>query len=270
METKAYQQILKSQLSKRAEKNPLFSLRSFAKVLQVSPGILSEVMNGKKALSYKMAEKFVINLDLQGELAKEFLNSVVENQKARKLFRKDPKIKNFTNKPFDKQSESFSYMTDSHYKIMGDWWYGAMLEATRLENYEPEPQWFASKMGISTYEAKLAMERLLEAKLLAKEGDSVVATNEQVRIKEMYSATTVARKKKQKQIREKAIEAIDLQPLEKRSMTTMTMSIDPEKIPEAKKMIAEFNEKLTAFLESGDRKEVYALEVGLFSLEKKE
>jgi hypothetical protein len=50
-------------------------------------------------------------------------------------------------------------------------------------------------------------------------------------------------------------------------MTTVTMCIDPDLLEEAKKRIDDFNDSLCAFLESGKRKEVYTMEIGLFSLE---
>ena len=84
----------------------------------------------------------------------------------------------------------------------------------------------------------------------------------------MYTATSVARRNKQIQIREKAIEAIEEFPIEKRSMTSMTMCIDEELMPEARKLISEFNEAMSKLLESGSKDKVYALEVGLFPLQK--
>ena len=49
----------------------------------------------------------------------------------------------------------------------------------------------------------------------------------------------------------------------------MTMAIDPLKLPEAKKLISAFNRKMSRFLEGGDKKEVYELQISLFSLQKK-
>jgi len=68
---------------------------------------------------------------------------------------------------------------------------------------------------------------------------------------------TTALKRRQKQILEKAISSLENDPIEIRSMTRMTIAIAPEKLPEAKKMILEFNREMSRFLESGNKKEVY-------------
>ena len=47
------------------------------------------------------------------------------------------------------------------------------------------------------------------------------------------------------------------------------MAIDPNLIPEAQKMISDFRRKLCAFLEQGNRTEVYAFAPSLFRLTKK-
>ena len=56
-------------------------------------------------------------------------------------------------------------------------------------------------------------------------------------------------------------------PIEIRNHSSMTMAIDPAKIDEAKKMIEEFTHRLTEFLESGKRLQVYELNIGLFPLQ---
>ena len=78
-----------------------------------------------------------------------------------------------------------------------------------------------------------------------------------------------AARKRHRQTLEKAIVALENDPVETRSMTGMTMAVDPKKIPVAKEMIRDFNRKLCEFLESGDRTQVYELSISLFSLQSK-
>ena len=72
------------------------------------------------------------------------------------------------------------------------------------------------------------------------------------------------------QFLEKAVVSLEEDPIEERSITSMTMAIDPEKLPAAKKMIREFNQTLCQFLENGKRKRVYNLGVALYPIQKKE
>src|SRR5690348_3009600 len=51
----SYREQLKQELSRRRKINPRFSLRSFARTLDVSPAFLSKVLQGKKHLSVEKA-----------------------------------------------------------------------------------------------------------------------------------------------------------------------------------------------------------------------
>src|SRR4051812_39521403 len=58
------QSFLKSELSRRCERNPSYSLRAFAKSLGVSHTILSLVLAGKRPLARKSARKISEKLGL--------------------------------------------------------------------------------------------------------------------------------------------------------------------------------------------------------------
>ena len=70
----------------------------------------------------------------------------------------------------------------------------------------------------------------------------------------------------QKNLRKKAIKSLENDPIHTRSMTSMTMAIDPKKIKQAKELIDEFEINLSEFLEHGKKKEVYQLCISLFPL----
>jgi uncharacterized protein (TIGR02147 family) len=53
-------------------------------------------------------------------------------------------------------------------------------------------------------------------------------------------------------------------PLHKRDFSSVTMAIDAAKIPQAKAIIREFQEKLYALLSDGEKNEVYQFNCQLF------
>ena len=63
-----------------------------------------------------------------------------------------------------------------------------------------------------------------------------------------------------------SIDALFAVPVESRDITSMTMAIDKNKIPEAKRKIKQFRRNLCQFLESGEKNEVYNLNVQLIPL----
>ena len=142
------------------------------------------------------------------------------------------------------------------------------MEMTRLDYFKYSHKWIAGQLGISEIEVKLAIERLLHFGLLTitDKGDLRPCKSE-LRLEEMYTSTSIARREKQKQIRQKSIQSIDNTSIDKRSMTSMTMCIDMSLIPQAKELISQFNESMATLMESGPKEKVYALEVSLFPLQ---
>ena len=57
-----YRLLLKSELASRTNQNPNYSLRAFARDLDLAPSRLSEVLNGKQGLSTQAAEKIAKTL----------------------------------------------------------------------------------------------------------------------------------------------------------------------------------------------------------------
>lgn len=70
-----YRDILKEQLQRRQELNSKFSLRSFAKKLDISPSKISEVLSGKKKLSVGRLEELARRLNLKDNEREIFLIS---------------------------------------------------------------------------------------------------------------------------------------------------------------------------------------------------
>ena len=113
----------------------------------------------------------------------------------------------------------------------------------------------------------MAVERLLEIGLLKKEGAKVVKANGFVTTADPET-TAPALKRRQNQILQKSMESLENDSIDIRNHSSITMAIDPAKIPEAKKRIREFGRSLCEYLESGARKEVYEFSLNLFPLSK--
>ncbi|MCO4755645.1 MAG: TIGR02147 family protein, partial [Bacteriovoracaceae bacterium] len=64
----------------------------------------------------------------------------------------------------------------------------------------------------------------------------------------------------------KSLNAIDNVPVELRDITTMTMAIDIEKLPDAKELIKKFRRDLCNFLENDKKNNVYNLNIQLIPL----
>jgi plasmid maintenance system antidote protein VapI len=59
-----FKDLLKQELHQRMTKNPMYSIRSFAKALRIHPGTLSSYLNGKRKITIKSAAYLAERLNL--------------------------------------------------------------------------------------------------------------------------------------------------------------------------------------------------------------
>lgn len=255
-----YRQYLKDELDRRVHVNPQYSLRAFSRDIEIAPQTLSMVINGKKNISSEVAIEIARKLGLSNEELSYFHDLVELSQAKTENLREVIKYR------LTKYEENKSYRTiqEDVFKIISDWFHYAILELTYTKDFKSDPVWIARRLGIPPHDARLAIERMLNLELLEETTKSLEKT--EVNIASSNEIPSAAIRKFTSQLLEKAVIAIDEQSVEKRDFGTMTMAIDPKKIPEAKKMIRKFRRELTGYLEAGDRTEVYALCTQFFSL----
>lgn len=78
---KDFRLFLQDELSTRCARNPSYSLRSFAKLLEISPSALSALINGKRPLTNKTKERLGLKLGIKPEQLKNFKASHHGNRK---------------------------------------------------------------------------------------------------------------------------------------------------------------------------------------------
>lgn len=71
---------LREELSKRVKANPQYSLRAFAKKLEIDPGALSRIISGKQIIALKNARHLIERLALSDEEKALFIQSALEEK----------------------------------------------------------------------------------------------------------------------------------------------------------------------------------------------
>ncbi len=242
---------LQNELVKRYRKNPRYSLRAFAKSLEVEPSALSKILRGKRRLTPAMQSRLGHRLGLGPQQMKQLL----EKQNAEAL-----------------ASSSFESLSCDAFQTIADWYHYAILELTRVNTFKSDVRWISRALGISVNETNAALERLERLQMIERdEQGNIKPTQTNHTIAEPgESYRTSAARLFQKQVLQKALDAIDVVPLELRENSGVTMAINMEKFPEAEAMVRKFRRSLMELLESGDSKEeVYQLVVALFPLTQK-
>jgi uncharacterized protein (TIGR02147 family) len=257
-----YKLCLQRALANRCSRNPRYSTRAFARALGVDHAALSRFLSGERVPSYKVALKILKNLDLSPSEEQEFLSSIAQIRK-QTLQRVSPVFKKMPSVPETKE------LSLELFRVISDWYHYAILELTFVNGFKSDPKWIAKELGISVAETKMALDRLLQLELLENdENGSLRKSLGHITTADKH-ITNSALKLHQKQILQRAIESLENEPIETRSMTSMTMAINPEKLPVARQMIEEFTQNLCQFLEADKRKQVYELGICLYPVQKK-
>lgn len=253
-----YRQYLKGELTRRVQENPRYSLRAFSRALAVDVSQLSRALSGKGGLSLRNALRISSRLTLSPEEKAKFLESIVQ-ERQKEAFNKLSVQNNETPKKLSLEADLFDFMSN--------WYYPAILELTRIEGFRSDPVWIAKSLGIATVQSRWALEQLVRLGLLVREGKTLRKSTPHMDTADK-SVTTPALRKLQKQVLQKAMHSLENDPIEERSVSSMTMAIDPKKLQIAKKLIEDFTDQLCNVLESGNRKRVYQFSVALFPLQR--
>lgn len=247
MNKSSFRDYLRQELINRCKRNPSYSLRSFARFLEMDHSTLGKVLNGKRPLGKNLIKKIGNKLDLNPNELSFYLE----------IGRSD----NLNEETFDK-------LAYDSFQVIADWYHSAILELIRVNNFKSDPKWIAKCLGISVHEVQSAIERLERVQLIFKNYNGEIqlsSKNGKTFLNPGF--TSSAHKLLQRQILEKAILALEHIPLEIRNQTSVTMAIDRHLLPEAIRRITIFRSELVEFLSRTQVcNEVYQMSICLFPL----
>ena len=255
-----YQNCLRQELERRVKRNARYSIRAYASSLDISYAYLSRILSGERSPSPKIALKLAEQLGLAARQRQRFVTSVEEQRSRQKLARVGAEVA--------KAPAPTAALEEDTYEVLGDIHHMALLELTLTDDFRSDARWVAKQLRLTVVEVQLIVARLQRLGLLAVDADGRwMATNANTTTKDK-SRTSRALKQYQKQILERATHALLHEPYERRSMASMTLAIDPEKMPLARQMIQEFMDDLADVLGEQKKTQVYQLGVSLYPLQR--
>ncbi len=254
--------ILAEILSERSTANPSYSLRAFARDLQVSPQQLSNVMNGHRGLGPVMAEKVVQRLGLDRNQKDLFLESLKAKFSKSKIQRKISKSKM---KSIETLTTTKNLEMDL-FKIISNWHHLTLVELIKITKTKSHTlSWFSKRLGIPEQEVKFSLERLERLNLITKVSKGWQAIQDVVIADKDISTDSV--KNFHKQVLEKAMTALSFQNINERYGSSSTIPIKVKDLDLAKKMIQKFRIDFDeALSDTEDGEEVYGLSFQFFKL----
>lgn len=251
MEPKSFciRQLLNDKYGELKKNNPRYSQRSFAKKLNLASGVLSELMSGKRRVGKKLAK----------QIAEKLMLDPVNTASILHKFEIPPK-KNVVNLNAD-----YIILSAQDYDKISDWHHMALISLMRTKSFKSDTQWIARKLNLTESQVIHSLQVLTELKLVFKN------SHKQFECIPQYIHTTD--NIPSETIRKSHLTDLDLAkkslhsiPVNKRDFTSMTISVDPKKIEDAKKLIRDFREKLSQLISHPEATEIYKLNINLFPL----
>ncbi|MFN0056205.1 MAG: TIGR02147 family protein [Planctomycetales bacterium] len=146
----SFRSFLQSELAARCARNRRYSLRAFARQLEVDHATLSQILRGKRPLTRRAIETFAGHLNLDRASIERFLSHAgqpddLEQQVALREIRQ---------------------LAQETAQAISEWYHFAILELIHVREFRPDTRWIARSLGISTDEVCLALQRLLRLGLL--------------------------------------------------------------------------------------------------------
>lgn len=233
---------LKNELKERQERNPSFSLRSFAKWLGVSPAHLSQLISGKRKVTPKVLKTVSSRLGLSPSERTAFLKRTlaIESDRAGQV-----KLK----------------LSEDQFHLISDWYHLAILSLLKISGAKSDPRWIARRLGITATQAVEAVSRL-ERLSLIETAPSIKRTSMPLKVSSEVRSDAI--RAYHKQNLRLALEKVDTVETQLREFQAVTMAIDPAKLPRARKLIEDFLTQMDELFDGGKPSEVYTVALQLF------
>ena len=255
-------EILKNIYDSKSKQRPGYSLRLFAKDLDISSAYLSMILSGKRKLNMSKAKQICSQVTLSEKLEQRFLAAVaMENlsPEAKKIL--TDSVKNLW-------SSDFKEVHVDYVEILSSWYHLAILDLATCRGFQFSTDYIVNKLGISREQCISALRCLVKSGLLIESNGEWTKSTPKMKISKEQSRDLI--RKFLKQMLVKANDQLDSsQGFEDRKITGVTIAVNTEKLAEAKALVDKFKKDMAGLLTDGECSEVYQLNIQLFPLTKK-
>lgn len=225
-------ELLKQRFDELKKKNSSFSLRSFARSLDLSPATLSEFLNGKRNLSALAERKIATNMDFGQQLSK----------------------------------KKYTKIGNEHGHIIADWIYFSILSLIET-NQKLDARSISHLLDVPKTKVEASLEELISVGLIRrdKDGFSLLET-------ELVTTDDLANKHlKQRHLEnlDRAKASLEKDEVKNRDFTFLTLAIAKKDLKKYKRMVRKFQDDIVK-VQSGSEKDcVYEFCFQIFPVSRK-
>jgi DNA-binding Lrp family transcriptional regulator len=236
----AFQKQLVQEFERRKNQNSRYSLRAFAKFLDIDPSYLSKLLKAKRPMS-----------------------CAIENHCCNKLgwistSSSDHSVKRLKDHYLNLDLDTF--------RVISNLYHLAIFELIKLKNGQWTPASIAEELSISVVQAQDAVNKLEQLRIIRKKGAGY-ARSEKGLTTLGIAYTSESLRTLQRDILTRAIAAMETVPIDQRDQTALTLAIPSSKIPKAKKLLTQFRRRFCAIMQKeGTLDSVYQLSLSFYPL----
>jgi len=263
-----YIEMLKTEYRNRHSGNEMYSLRAYARDLGLEPSRLSMVFSKSKGLSLDKAKKVVEAVKWSNEDKNIFLN-LIETVHARS--RESRRVASLRIKNYLSLNTLGleKFVEDDFFKQIADPIHYQIIEALKLRNISPRIESLRKVIDYPHLEIKSAVGRLILLGLI-KSVKGKLSVQEYILRTNEKDLSMALRQHHSMQIK-KALRAINEQSIHERTLSSLTIAIPKEIIPEIFEKISHFRKEINEYILNHKQQEktaVYCLSTQFFRLSK--
>jgi uncharacterized protein (TIGR02147 family) len=228
-EVDSFNEFLSSQFEERRNRNPRYSLRSFARNLGLSHSRLSEILNGQ-TISMSSAQAICEILHLRSVETNYLLDLVRASSGRTEKIRSEAKER----VEIQKTRREFQHHKSGNF-ILSKWYYIGLVEfLTGTRMALPE---IANTLRLSASELETAIQDLQTQGFIQRDGDEWVKVDGYLKFESAVPSQMIRDFHRAALVRAKnALE----QPIEARKFLTYTMTVRKERVEEARQELETF------------------------------
>jgi uncharacterized protein (TIGR02147 family) len=144
-----FRELLQRELARRCAANARYSLRSFARQLDVDHSTLSQILRGKRAATPHTIRALGTALGLSGQQIESFVTRERLFAASREAI-----------------AGEMEQLTRDAMHVVSDWRHYAILELTHLDTFRPDVRWIARMLEIEADDVNVAIQRLARLGML--------------------------------------------------------------------------------------------------------
>lgn len=255
-----YRDYILKELERRQRKNPSYSLRAFARDLEVPCSRLSEILNDKVGLSETRAVALATKLNLSPS-EQEFFVDLALAEHARSAV-----LREMAQQRVKAREQAFEKIGEDQFAIISDWYHFAITQVLQLKNFDGSIENISARLGLSPEVVERALERLESAHMVERLPDTKW-TSSSNKYSSSYEGSSEAARNYFNQMQIKATEAMNPENKRRWDMGCTLVPTSREKAKEISKKIREFRLEIMDELQSIPEKDsLFALSTSFFEM----